>query len=282
MDSILAGAGSGLTTVCQGATGGLADACCDIDLYLTVAKSLLAGLPVDPLDPENVVRRDEILAGVDSLQPAQIEMFGRPYPTPLGRYDFSQFKPRGHYVDSEALQQYFRSMIWLGRTPMHLTLFDRDLLASFVLLKSVQTGNVMGLWEKMDHAIAVFVGKSDNLTPTQFADLIPELGIDDDLSTLSGRAAGVRQVLAEHGIPGSRILSQIMMMNVMSDESTPISAEFQLLGQRFVIDSYVFSNVVYDRITFEGGKPMRLMPERLMWPSFWNLPRALPFLKGEN
>ena len=281
LDSILDGAGTGLATVCNGATGDMLAACGDIDLYLTVAKSLLKGAPAEPMYSENGDRRDEMLAGVDSLQPKQIQMFGRPYPSSLGKYDFSQFKPRGHYVDSEELQQYFRSMIWLGRTPMHLTLFDRDLLASFVLLKSVQTGNVMDLWEQLDHTIVVFVGKSDNLTPMQFADLIPELGIDDDLSTLSGRAAGVRQVLAEHGIPGSRILSQIMMMNVMSDESTPIAAEFQLLGQRFVIDSYVFSNVVYDRITFDGGKPMRLMPDPLDVAFVLEFAQALPFLKDE-
>jgi hypothetical protein len=36
--------------------------------------------------------------------------------------DWSQFKPRGHYDDSQnpELQQYFRVMMWLGRIEMYL------------------------------------------------------------------------------------------------------------------------------------------------------------------
>jgi len=278
---ILDGTAAGLSTVCAGASGTALDACGDIDAYLTVARSLLAGSAVAPAYGSNVAFRDEILGLIDGLQPAQIQMFGRAYPTPLGRYDFSQFKPRGHYTETESLKRYFRAMIWLGRTPMNLTQYDRDLLASLVLLKSVQSGDVMDDWLRLDQAIQVFVGKSDNMTPPQFEEVLDELAIDTDLATLPDRAADVRASLAEHGIPGSRILSQIMMMDVMSPEPTPVPPEFQLLGQRFVIDSYVFSNVVYDRITWGDDKPMRMMPDPLDAAFVLGFDEALPALKDE-
>ena len=281
LGDILAKTAFGLTKVCQGASGDVLDACGDIDIYLTVARTLLGGFPVEGLYPATAAARDEILAGVAALQPDQIQMFGRPYPCGLCRYDFSQFKPRGHYNDSELLQRYFRSMIWLGRTPMNLTLYDRDLLASVVLLKALVDGGAMDLWQKLDHAIVVFVGTSDNLTPTGFVQVIEDLALNTDLATLPAGAEYVRGVLAAYGVPGSRILSQIMMMDVMSSEPTPIPAEFQLLGQRFVIDSYVFSNVVYDRITWQDTKPQRYMPDPLDVAFVLGYDQALPLLEDE-
>lgn len=278
---ILEGNMTGLAAVCAGASGMALDACRDVDAYLTIARTLLSGEVAAPQYAENAGFRDDILALVEGLQPVQIVMFGRPYPSPLGRYDFSQFKPRGHYTETEELQRYFKAMIWLGRTPMNLTMYGRDLVASVVLLKALREGGQMDNWQKLDHAIQVFVGKSDNLTPPQFVDVLDELAIDTDISTLADRAETVMNALALHGIPGSRILSQIMMMDPMSAESTPIPAEFQLLGQRFVIDSYVFSNVVYDRITWEGDKPMRLMPDPLDAAFVLGFDESLPLLKDE-
>ncbi len=278
---ILDGSAARLGGVCAGVSGMALDACHDIDAYLTVARSLLAGTPAVPAYDGNAAFRDDILALVDALQPAQITMFGRPYPSPLGRYDFSQFKPRGHYTESDELKRYFRAMIWLGRTPMNLTLFDRDLVASVVLLKALQRADMMEDWELVDHAIQVFVGRSDNMTPPQFVGVIDELALDVGLMMIESRAGAIRAALAEHGVPGSRILSQIMMMDPMSADPTVVPAEFQLFGQRFVIDSYVFSNVVYDRITWDGGKPMRLMPDPLDAAFVLGFDQALPPLRDE-
>jgi hypothetical protein len=52
----------------------------------------------------------------------------------------------------------------------------------------------------------------------------------------------------------------------MSDPSSPDdirpASAFLLLGQRFIIDSYVSGSVVYDKITFEGRKIWRPLPSR--------------------
>jgi hypothetical protein len=34
--------------------------------------------------------------------------------------DFNQFTPRGHHIKTEELRQYFRAMMWLGRTELYL------------------------------------------------------------------------------------------------------------------------------------------------------------------
>src|SRR5690606_8616266 len=34
--------------------------------------------------------------------------------------DFSQFKPRGHYVGEVSLERYFRAQMWLGRVDLRI------------------------------------------------------------------------------------------------------------------------------------------------------------------
>jgi hypothetical protein len=42
----------------------------------------------------------------------------------------------------------------------------------------------------------------------------------------------------------------------------PLSASWLFLGQRFVVDSYVFSNVTFDRVV-HGALPKRMLPNPL-------------------
>jgi hypothetical protein len=49
----------------------------------------------------------------------------------------------------------------------------------------------------------------------------------------------------------------------MSPDSISPASAFLLFGQRFVVDSYVMSQVVYDRIKYAGGQVCRLFPSSL-------------------
>ena len=49
-----------------------------------------------------------------------------------------------------------------------------------------------------------------------------------------------------------RISSHIMINGIADGHTLPLSRTFLLLGQRYVVDSHVFSNVVYDRV--QGGQ----------------------------
>ena len=51
----------------------------DLDLYYSVALSLLNGTTEDGIFPGTAEKRDDILSGVADLQPRPIELFGRPY-----------------------------------------------------------------------------------------------------------------------------------------------------------------------------------------------------------
>jgi hypothetical protein len=258
------------------------DAWQDVDLYLSVARSLLKGEPVAPHFPNQVAARDALLAQIEALQPRQVVLFGRAYPCddPMCAYDFSQFKPRGHYTLSEALQRYFRAMIWLGRTEMLPTRFQRDLLAVCWLTQATVDAGQMPTWQGVDRVIQVFVGASDNLTmpevvsefPAGYAQMLP----GDPILCLD-----LMQKIAASGLGQQRIASQILAVDPLSPDPTPLPPSFQFLGQRYVIDSHVFSNVVYDRITWQGDKPERFMPSPLDPMFVLGFQEALPLLQDE-
>ncbi len=82
------------------------------DLYLTVARWLLKGEPVDSAigaDPRRAAALVEAIEAADSL--AEIDLFGR-----ARVVDFSQYKVRGHYAHDEgALASWFKAGMWLSR-----------------------------------------------------------------------------------------------------------------------------------------------------------------------
>jgi hypothetical protein len=70
------------------------------------------------------------------------------------------------------------------------------------------------------------------------------------------------------------------MTNGLARGTLPLSRVFLLLGQRYVVDSHVFSNVVYDRV--QGGAQRRMMPDPLdvAFAALGNN-QALPLLGGQ-
>ena len=80
---------------------------------------------------------------------------------------------------------------------------------------------------------------------------------------------------------GQRILSNFFIMNPFSSEPDDLPISFRLMGQRFIIDSYIFSNVVYDRIIYEGLKIWRPMPDPLDALFVIGNEDALPLLREE-
>lgn len=66
------------------------------------------------------------------------------------------------------------------------------------------------------------------------------------------------------GYGAQRIASQVIYKDPgKAGEAFPLDRSFALLGQRYVIDSRVFSNVVYDRVLPAAGKARRLLPDPL-------------------
>jgi hypothetical protein len=254
-----------------GVSGASAEARADLDLYLAVARSLLDGKPAPPLAgarPEEIARL--VAAAEAAAGPAEVPLFG-------GRalVDLSMLKPRGHYTREPGLERYFRATMWLGRTEIRLARreggawrVDRRGLAAALLLHGALSGRAATAHRRLDEATSVFVGPADALSFGGLARAAEARGLArvEDLGGLDD--AGLAKALSGEAAQriGSRMLER-------GDE--PL--DFVVLGQRYVLDSEVFSAVTYGKIA-----ALRMMPSPLDvgWGVFQN-PEALSLLAPE-
>jgi hypothetical protein len=164
----------------------------DVDLYLTVARSLLAGKPVASVfgvdaEAAKIVERANAATGIEDL-----EIFGRSRVV-----DFSAYQPRGHYAkDAEAaepnLTTYFRAATWLSRFEFNLATYDcsssskgvheqtpREDLAALALADLVTSANATSEVAKLDTVWGVLAGKREDVSFAEVAKLAARGSIGD-------------------------------------------------------------------------------------------------------
>ncbi|HVU00974.1 MAG TPA: DUF3160 domain-containing protein [Polyangiaceae bacterium] len=252
LHGLLSGARGRLT-----ATGADAALVADVDLYLTVAQSLLDGSPLPPSAGADSTKIAAIYAAAQQASGTEtLELFGV-----KREEDFSQFTPRGHYTDSPQLSQYFRAMMWLGRVDLRLVetgpdgsqRFNREQYDATLLLNDVLQPDV-AVWQDIDDVVRTFVGESDYMVLPEVGKLVQDLGGSE-----KARAAKDDDVVAAivAGGYGEQEIASHLMVNDGTVKTLPLDRSFAIFGQRYIVDSHVFSEAVYDRI--EG----RMMPDPL-------------------
>ncbi len=264
----------------------------DVDLYLTVGRRLLEPSGIRAARPARARAENEqdggvhskmnqdsdaerIISGINSLRlqdPLAHEttiLFGG-----HRSIDYSQFQPRGHYTKSARLSAYFRALMWLGRADCGFYPLGADPSTSIsadggrqlrdaVLLTDLLTAtNQLQSLDAIDHTLALLWGQSDNLQPGRFHKILDEAKIAG-LSDLQDKAReeALRKAILKAGAAEQKIQSQVYYGAKHPGETVPPPALFQLLGQRFSVDSFVLANVVYDTVqTVDEQHVRRLMP----------------------
>ncbi len=294
----------------------------DVDLYLTVARNLLAGAGAKIKKAEkddtaakfglrDVVQglwngkllvhskfaQDEKVLEILNLVASLVLQFpggeSATYVYGDKRYvDYSQFKPRGHYTKSIKLQRYFRCMMWLGRAdcgwnimpqkPAGSLQADRELRDAILLTSTLVDTKSMEQLKAIDDIITFMVGESDNLSPFTMVEVIKENNInnlsnverDQDLKR-------VRNTVESNKFANQRIRSQLVLSNKNDTIKVPPPSLFQMFGQRFVIDSFLLSQVVFDSIISKNKKVERYMPMGLDVMAALGNNEAVSLLSGE-
>ena len=107
--------------------------------------------------------------------------------------------------------------------------------------------------------LRAFVGESDNMTVADFPRLRDIAGAATPAALAALPDEAIAQALLDGGFGIQRIASQILLVPPGGADA-PLDRVFLFFGQRFVIDSQVFSDVVFDRVR---GEPKRMMPNPL-------------------
>lgn len=216
----------------------------DVAFWIAMARSLLAGERVPGARPVDATV-EEFLSHVESSRVRSVELFGQ-----VRKEDFSQFVPRGHYTRSETLQRYFQAMMWVQRAGMNFVEFKRHAAVAYLLTRNLLDTGAAEEWKLIEQTIGVLVGTSDSLNPEGMATLVDEAGITSVADLLSdvGHEAFAGAAIAS-GAGRQLINSQLLWYNPIEPGGfTPIPPAFHVLGQRFIVDSFVFQNVVFDRV----------------------------------
>jgi hypothetical protein len=231
----------------------------DVDFYLAVAKGLLDGKSAAGVAGSNAGEINKFVASAMNATGHETRViFG------VERdIDFSQFQPRGHYVKSPELERYFRTMMWLGRIDLRLIetqdtgeqIFHRRAFEAVVLMRDLIAKNVAS-WTRIDATVEAFVGESDYLRVSEIDALLKDLGVPGKKLEAIGDQE-IAHAIIENGYGAQQIASQLIINNTADGHTLPLDRSFALFGQRYTVDSHVFSNVVFDRV------PGRLMPDPL-------------------
>ena len=113
-------------------------------------------------------------------------------------------------------------------------------------------GRSSELWNGIDTVVRSFVGESDSMTVPEVASLVTDLGGLDAARQATDTA--VASAISAGGYGEQQIASHLMVNDGIV-KTLPLSRSFLVFGQRYVVDSHVFSEVVYDRL-----EAMRMMP----------------------
>jgi hypothetical protein len=254
--------------------GVLRDSLLDTDYFLAVARSLLAGAnnaPVPSLLGQDA-RVAETLADITAEELKQMDDF-------MGFcrvVDFSQFKVRGHYTHSERLGRYFQCVMWLGRIdvpvaggPFNRGCGDRfasprELGMAIVLWHLLNTSGRFGTWSDMERIIQTFVGVTDSMTFGQLGGLLSGAGIQTladvrDLQTLEHLQADIEQ--GELGVQNIR--SDWFAQPLGGAARYALPQTFTVFGQKFVPDSWAFSQTVFSSILWAENGETNKVPRRV-------------------
>lgn len=263
LSEILAGMAQRLPQVRQEyGNGVLEESILDADYFIAVARSLLSGNRVRTYFNQNS-RVAETLDAIESGQLQEFNLFGRDR-----RVDFSQFKPRGHYEKSEALKKYFRAMIWCGRIDLRIAgnpdeSSPRELGIAIILNHLLNQSGKFSQWQQFDQMLQTFVGQTDSMTFAELNDFLAENAITSptDIKTLSTLEQLQTDILATP--LGWQSIRGDSYQSPSDSQQIQLPRSFTLLGQKFVLDSWVLSKVVYDDILWDGEKVPRRIPSSL-------------------
>ncbi|MCQ1535664.1 DUF3160 domain-containing protein [Methanosarcina sp. KYL-1] len=217
-------------------------------------------------------------------------------PSPIFLYeeDYSQYVPRGHYTRSEMLKNYFRAFMWHGRVSMLLKgkLIQagdpekeariQTIQASLIASELENEPELLEKWDRIYSVTAFYVGFSDDLGPYEYMEAMDSVFGSGDREFNKTTVGELKARLAEYQGPriyggtGNCIIEP-PFTPAQADECLENTRGFRFMGQRFIPDSYMFSNLVgaytgeyrgdletpFTLVISGAGRPIRGFPRGL-------------------
>ncbi len=222
----------------------------DADVYLTVARSLLAEAPVG----SKLGTDAEVAPLLEGARRANglvsITLFGR-----ARMVDWSQYGPRGHYAKSEELSRWFRASMWLSRLELNLVSrasrssqpgitptpeeTPREAVVALALADLAERADALGTLDAIDAAWTQFAGRREDVPMRALLAMkkqagITKLSVPDSAEKLKAQIGSGYQRTAR--------------MHYMPQGSTPLPAIATMFGPRVVVDTQAETELVHAHV----------------------------------
>lgn len=212
--------------------------------------------------------------------------------------DYSQYKPRGHYMRSDTLKRYFRGMMWYGRMtfllkghenfgpiiPPAIALTDRlnakiqtlqaaIISASCGKLRLPDGRKLVDVWDRIYSVTAFYAGFADDLTLYDYREAMREvfgsklntgdLEREEKIAQLLFELSELRSPAIFSGTGGAGIdpggFEGHKFTSVKElDKILTHTMGFRFMGQRYIPDSYILGQLVSPAV----GTIPRVIPKR--------------------
>lgn len=196
--------------------------------------------------------------------------------------DYTQFTTRGHYSDSEKLQNYFKALMWYGMMSFKLSNIMQVIQAALIVYILSKNEMVRNEFDSLKLVTEFFAGAADDIGPYEFLNITNNLANGNfDLQHLTQEDFLEQLKIALDKLPPPRIsggtsVQRVIVPSFSPDAANKILSEsrgMRLIGQRFTLDSYIFSNLVlfehtgdtqpFTAIRTQNGNIIRVFPTGL-------------------
>ncbi len=139
--------------------------------YFAIARSLISGLSIDktsvgtsPLIPQNY--RDMAVEEINRVEHAQND-FSEFLEYREVMFNYSLFRPRGHYTRTDSLSRYFKAMMWLQTVPFAIE-NDKQMKRAVLMAHVIgENENLKAAYQRISDPITFLMGPPDNISILQ-------------------------------------------------------------------------------------------------------------------
>ncbi|MCL2298973.1 MAG: DUF3160 domain-containing protein [Firmicutes bacterium] len=247
--------------------------------YFAVGRQLLEPKGAAPAEVSDLAAAElKLIEAHEGPAPSPVINLGAKYGdarTEEYQADYSQFVPRSHYTQTEALGRYFKAMQWFGQMTFR-SKYEDEVKSALLLTSALYAdGAAEQDWIDIYEPTTFFVGESDDVTPFQYKAALESIYKDlSDLNALTNGAKFAQALEIIRKMPPPQINSVPIYEDVEDREEAVAGLRF--MGQRFTMDASIFQRLMDREV------PDRMLPSSLDIPSALGSAQAASILKPET
>lgn len=246
--------------------------------YFSVAAKLLDENHQVKEEVKDLVEKElSLIKEHNGIAPSPLVNYRQDFEDPNDIYnvDYSQFIPRGHYIYSQELENYFKASMWYGQITMR-SKNDDEIRSALLMTSALRSGGIAD-WYRIFSVINFFVGECDDITALDYLSALEDVYAEDivRLEFLKDEEKFKKAAEKIRALPPPMINSVPIYGESIEPDRDEAVTGFRFLGQRFTVDAHIIQRLI------ERDTKNRYLPTALDIPAAFGSDEALEILKRD-